>query len=84
MVKKVIFMEAYTPVSCGLYDKLEANATMRQQCHLSYRDESDELVEVQGMIVDVYAANHADFLKLEDGTEIRLDRIEMLNGEKAA
>jgi len=30
--------------------------------------------------VDVYAANQADFLKLKDGTEIRLDRLISVNG----
>lgn len=34
-----------------------------------------EVIEVKGRIVDVYAANQGDFLKLKDGTEIRLDRL---------
>jgi len=40
-----------------------------------------EIVEVQDQIVDVYSANKADFLKLKDGTEIRLDRLVSVNGQ---
>lgn len=74
-------MEAYTPVSCDLQDQLESLATLQQPCQLVYRSESDESIEAQGQIVDIYAANKADFLKLKDGTEIRLDRIESLDGQ---
>lgn len=68
-------MEAYIPVSCDFHDQLEALATLRQPCRILYRNAVDETAEIQGRIVDIYAANRADFLKLEDGTEIRLDRI---------
>ncbi|MBD0335041.1 MAG: hypothetical protein ICV62_06105 [Cyanobacteria bacterium Co-bin13] len=77
-------MSSYTPVSCDLQDQLESLATLRQSCQLVYRDESGEQHEVEDLIVDIYASNHADFLKLQNGTEIRLDRIESLNGESAA
>ncbi len=68
-------MDAYTPVSCDFSDELESLATLRQKCRIVYHNDADKEVEAQGLIVDIYAANHADYLKLEDGTEIRLDRI---------
>jgi Rho-binding antiterminator len=68
-------MDSYTPVSCDFSDELESRATLRQECHIVYRNDADEKVEAEGLIVDIYAANHADYLKLQDGTEIRLDRI---------
>lgn len=73
-------MDAYIPVSCDFHDQLEALATLRQDCQLIYRSQTGEPVEVHGRIVDVYAANRADFLRLSDGTEIRLDQILSLNG----
>jgi Rho-binding antiterminator len=75
-------MDAYIPVSCDFHDELEALATLRQECRIVYSNAANELVEVQGLIVDVYAANKADFLKLKDGTEIRLDRIVSVNDKQ--
>ncbi|MEI2577698.1 hypothetical protein [Scytonema sp. PRP1] len=75
-------MDAYIPVSCDFHDELEALATLRQKCRIVYSNAANELVEVQGLIVDVYAANKADFLKLKDGTEIRLDRIVSVNDKQ--
>jgi Rho-binding antiterminator len=68
-------MEPYNPVNCDFHDELEALATLRQPCRLVYRNQNDQQAEIQGQIVDVYASHGADFLKLEDGTEIRLDRV---------
>lgn len=75
-------MDAYIPVSCDFHDELEALATLRQECRIVYSNAANELVEVQDRIVDVYAANKADFLKLKDGTEIRLDRIVSVNDKQ--
>ncbi|MGV2829359.1 hypothetical protein [Myxosarcina sp. GI1(2024)] len=69
-------MSDYTPVSSKLYDRLRATAIMNQKCHISYRNENNELTEVRGSIVDVYAADGADWCKLNDDTVVRLDKIE--------
>jgi len=47
-------------------------ATLRQTCQISYRTVTGEIVRVQDQIVDVYAANQADFLKLKDGLRFGL------------
>lgn len=73
-------MNDYCLVDCGFHDQLEALATLRQTCQISYRTVNEEIVEVQSQIVDVYAANQADFLKLKNGTEIRLDHLISVNG----
>lgn len=77
-------MNAYTPVSCDFHNELEALTTLRQESRIVFRNAANELIEVQGRIVDIYAANKADFLKLKDGTEIRLDRIVSLNGRQVS
>ncbi|HHP7230259.1 MAG TPA: hypothetical protein ACFCUY_05295 [Xenococcaceae cyanobacterium] len=69
-------MSNYTPVSCELYDRLEAIATLKKECHLTYLNQNNELTKVEGQIVDVYAADNADWCKFDDGTVIRLDKIE--------
>lgn len=72
-------MDAYTPVSCDFHGELESVATLRQPCQLVYRTEASDTAEISGRIVDVYAANHADYVKLENGAVIRLDRIVSVN-----
>lgn len=69
-------MSDYTPASCELYDLLEAIATLKKECRLTYLDENGEYAKVSGKIVDVYAENNADWCKLSDNTVVRLDRIE--------
>lgn len=71
-------MSDYLPVSCDFHDQLEALATLRQPCRIIYQSPQG-LIEVQGLIVDVYAANRADYLRLQDGREIRLDWIQSVD-----
>ena len=53
-------MSNYTLLCCELYDRLEAIATLKKECHLTYLNENNELAEVRGRIVDVYAADGAE------------------------
>lgn len=50
-------MDTYIPVSCDFHNQLEASATLRHTCRIVYRNAADETTEIQGRIVDVYAAN---------------------------
>ncbi len=77
-------MDTYTPVSCDFHDELEAIATLRQTCRMVYHTETSATAEISGRIVDVYAANHADYVKLEDGTIIRLDQIISVNDQSVS
>lgn len=69
-------MSDYTPVSCELHDSLEATATLKKECHITYRNENNEPTEVRGRIVDVYSSDDGEWCKMIDDTVIRLDRIE--------
>jgi Rho-binding antiterminator len=81
---EVLRMDEYTLVSCDFHDQLEAWATLRQICQIIYQNEANETIGVQGRIVDVYAADKADFLKLDNGTIIRLDKVISVNGKRAS
>lgn len=72
-------MNDYVPVSCDFHDQLEALATLREVAQILYCDETGQEVEVSDYIVDVYAAHKADFIKLKNGAEIRLDQIISVN-----
>ena len=69
-------MNDFTPVSCYLHDCLEAIATLKQQCSITYREGSEQLTTVRGQIVGIYAADGEDWCKLGDGTLINLALIE--------
>lgn len=77
-------MTDYIPVDCDFHDELEALATLRQVCQITYRNADNQVVDVQGQIVDIYTADRAEFLKLKNGTEIRLDQIVSVNGKPAS
>ncbi|MEM8505201.1 MAG: hypothetical protein AAF716_18855 [Cyanobacteria bacterium P01_D01_bin.1] len=77
-------MSEYTPVSCELYDKLEAIATLHRTSQITYQNQASEKVAVETKIVDVYAKDGADYCKFEDGTIVRLDKLQAIevSGEK--
>ncbi len=69
------FKNDYKPVSCDLSDELEALSTLKKPVRLKIENELGRIEWRLGHIQDLYARNHADYLKLRDGTEIRLDKI---------
>ncbi len=71
--------ENYKPIACGTYDELESLAVQRTICQIQFQSE-DSVESVQSRIVDIYSRNKEEFIKIEDGREIRLDRLHSLNG----
>lgn len=68
-------MSSYNSPGCHFIDQIEAAATLRQRCQITYRDEIDRSLQTQGKINDVFTTDGADWCKLDDGTVIQLDRI---------
>jgi Rho-binding antiterminator len=67
--------DAYHPIDCNVYDHYEAAATLKQRVRL-------ELVDgnvVEGVIADLFHKGNAECLRLDDGSEIRLDRIKRMS-----
>ncbi|MEP0820678.1 MULTISPECIES: Rho-binding antiterminator [Trichocoleus] len=71
----------YQAVSCSFYDELEALATLHRICTIRYRTETGEAASIESKIINLYTANKSEFLKLQDGTEIRLDRLISVDGK---
>jgi Rho-binding antiterminator len=65
---------AYTPIDCNLYDHYEAAATLKQPVHLMLSDGRS----LSGRIVDLFHRDKAEWLRLDHGGEVRLDRITKL------
>lgn len=68
----------YQPLACSLYDNLEALATRKTRCVIVYKTENTEHT-TESIIVDLFARNGAEFLKLENGIVIRLDELITVN-----
>ena len=76
-------MTDYKPIDCGFYDYLEVAAIKKQYARIHYFDEMHELLKVDAIIKDFFIREGAEFLLLNTGQEIRLDKIANINGISA-
>lgn len=67
--------QTYQPIACTLHDELEALATLRRECRITFRGIDDQTETITDVIADVFARGREEFLRLRHGTIIRLDRI---------
>lgn len=74
--------EGYVPIACSVHDKLEDSAVRRTVAHFVVRDEDGGSREVQDRIDDVFARDGVEYMRTQGGEEIRLDRIDSVNGER--
>ena len=65
----------YVPLPCAIHDELEAFSVRRETVRISFLDPGGAEREVAGVIVDIWAKAGAEYLRTEDGTTIRLDRL---------
>lgn len=79
MEKEAIFMEKYKSIGCSYYDQIEAFAVKRTPCDVLYNDGEEK--RTSGLIIDVFAKDGAEYLRMENGTLIRLDHLVSINGE---
>lgn len=77
-------MEApYTPISCSFYDHLEAYATRRWPVTILYQQPGQPRVqEVIGIITDFFMKEKAEYMRLDNGQEIRLDWLKQVENHK--
>lgn len=68
-------MDRYEPIDCGAHDQLLEWATLRQPVAITYETDGGEEAVASDVIEDVFTRNGAEFLRLRDGREIRLDKI---------
>lgn len=74
-------MSDYQPIDCAVHDELESLATLRQTARIAYRGEGGDLRELEDRIEDIYARDGAEYLRTASGEEIRLDRLERVEGK---
>ena len=74
--------EEYTPIAGSVHDKLEESAVMGRRSHFVFRDDDGGTRELQDHVADLFARDGVAYLKTDGGMEIRLDRLEEVNGER--
>lgn len=62
---------AYEPIDCNFYDHFEAAATLKEVVTMRLRDGSER----SGIIIDLFVREHIEWMRLNDGSEIRLDDV---------
>lgn len=70
-----MFADPYSPIDCNFHDRIEALATTRRRVAVTYAMEAETTVS-EGVIEDIWTSpTKEEFLRLDNGAEIRLDRI---------
>ena len=72
----------YQPISCDFHDLLEAAATRRSVVTLEIRDAADVVERVQVRISDIVTRADGEYVLLDDGRSVRLDRIVSIDGAR--
>lgn len=70
--------DIYKTISCQFYDKLEELAVKKIKSQIFYMDNENEIC-IEEFIVDFRTKNKEEFLILNNGTQIRLDKILKIN-----
>ena len=77
-------MIPYQPIDCGFHDLLEATITRRTYSHLQYFTAGWEFTTVTTLLKDLASERDADglaeYLVIDTGERIRLDRVVNVNG----
>ena len=68
-------MSDYQPIDCALHDELQLRALRRRPSELEWREADGTPRVGEGVCIDVFARGGVEYLKLADGTEIRLDHL---------
>ena len=72
--------QRYNPIACHVYDELESLAVRGAFCRIQFVS-AGEVESVESRIFDVFSRNKEEFIKIEDGREIRLDRLRSIDGK---
>lgn len=65
----------YVPLPCDIHDQLEEFAVCREAVRIRFRDPEGAEREMVGRIVNIWTEGGAEYLRTDDGTTIRLDRL---------
>lgn len=71
----------YKPISCNFHDELEALCVLKKKCEIIYSAmEADK--SITGLIKNIITRKEGEFIEMDCGETIRLDKIVSVNGLK--
>lgn len=73
--------QKYQPISCDYYDELEIVAMRQTVAEIIFKNEKEEEITISTKIKTLQTRNSEEFLILENGDEIRLDKLLSMNGK---
>lgn len=73
-------MASYQPIDCNFYDILEALATRKRYVRIQYKTAIHQFKSEDSIIRDLYIKQGYEYMKLANGTEVRLDRLVSVDG----
>jgi len=76
--------EPYQPISCEFHDVLESLATRSRRAPVVYLGEDGAQREVSAVITDLFGRDGVEFMALDNGETIRLDRLVTVDGVRLA
>jgi transcriptional antiterminator Rof (Rho-off) len=72
--------DKYIPIHCEFLERLQYWCLKKISCNIVYRQGNfPRDLEIDGIIKDITSKDNAEFMTLENETEIRLDRIVSVN-----
>lgn len=74
----------YHPISCEFHDLLEDLSTLRKRTAIGFRDEGGADQQRDAVITDVFAREGSEYVALDTGETVRLDRLVEVNGQRLA
>jgi Rho-binding antiterminator len=75
-------MPDYIPINCDFYDELEALATLKKPAEIVFITENGGKLTVKAVITDLFIRDKVEFMSLDNGLEIRLDKLLSVDGKE--
>ena len=75
--------DLYTPVATSFREELISYADKRVYISLQYFSDIREYLSTKAIIKEIYARDNAEYVVLNTGEEIRIDRIIRVEGKPA-
>lgn len=72
--------QPYHPIDCSFYDRIEAAIVLRTPVLLEFVEADNSPVTKQIHLINTRIADGEEYVILENGQEVRMDRIISLNG----
>ncbi|MFK7807933.1 MAG: Rho-binding antiterminator [Saprospiraceae bacterium] len=72
----------YKPIDCNIYDELVLLIMRKRKIKLEFLNGKDATTEAETVLTNIYTKEGEEFITLQNGKDIRLDKILKIDGEE--